>query len=370
MKKYYLTLSLIFTATNALSMQNDPFKGVESSFVKTKVENNIRSLSNKEDSETPDMEEMDVKESTLKAFFHEDKINPSFSDFSSQKLKFIPYFNKKFLNAVKNNDINSTQKFLITANEVRDMVSRSENVKTLKHYLRQRLWIRSKTNINAQDDNGNTPLIWAIRNKNCEVVKLLLKTKEINSSLNTQDNNGNTPLIWAIRSGNYEIIKLLCQKQGLDFSLKDNQGSTVLDWVEMKGFIDILNLKNDTFLQNIEIYYYINESSKYRINRLPSLAYNYRLDMHKKYITLYQNYSDVQLTDLISPETQKIKNALNYFKSIHNVEENNTEKTNKILDETKRLVHKSIINSNISTEDLVREWLSSAKLNLFEKNLR
>ena len=59
--------------------------------------------------------------------------------------------------------------------------------------------------LNQSDKDGNTPLHWASRWGNVEIVKLLLQA----GALQKQDKNGITPRCWSIRFNHTEIINIL-----------------------------------------------------------------------------------------------------------------------------------------------------------------
>ncbi|CAC5376392.1 unnamed protein product [Mytilus coruscus] len=106
--------------------------------------------------------------------------------------------------------------------------------------------------INAKDENGSTPLIWACLNRRKDVVEMLMKT---GADINLVDFTGNTPLQNALDSGNVEIAESLiskganvhlgsslhsaCRKgyrhiveliinKGVDINKRDNRGRTPL----------------------------------------------------------------------------------------------------------------------------------------------
>lgn len=60
--------------------------------------------------------------------------------------------------------------------------------------------------VNAADNKGSTPLIYAVISERSVVVELLLKR---GANISAKDHNGESALDWAIKSGNNEIIKLL-----------------------------------------------------------------------------------------------------------------------------------------------------------------
>jgi|GEM_PF-547055 len=84
-------------------------------------------------------------------------------------------------------------------NLLRDAI-RENNMSVLK------LLIRSGVDVNAQDDNGDTPLKLAIQMDYIKVVEILIAAKV---DVNTQNNHGYTPLMLAAVGGHIEIVQLL-----------------------------------------------------------------------------------------------------------------------------------------------------------------
>src|SRR5262249_1302570 len=60
--------------------------------------------------------------------------------------------------------------------------------------------------VNASDNKGRTPLIYAVAFERPAVIELLLKR---GANISAKDHNGESALDWAMKSGNQEIIKLL-----------------------------------------------------------------------------------------------------------------------------------------------------------------
>ena len=86
---------------------------------------------------------------------------------------------------------------------------------TLKLFLK-----RGEVNPESRDNNDRTPLYWAVRSGEKEIVKLLLERDEVNPE--SQDRDGETPLSLAIRRGKVEIEKLLLERQGVYPDSQDN----------------------------------------------------------------------------------------------------------------------------------------------------
>ncbi|HKC85836.1 MAG TPA: ankyrin repeat domain-containing protein, partial [Blastocatellia bacterium] len=63
--------------------------------------------------------------------------------------------------------------------------------------------------VNAADNKGRTPLIYAVASERSAVVKLLLKR---GANINARDHNVESALDWAIKTGDEEIIRLLSSR--------------------------------------------------------------------------------------------------------------------------------------------------------------
>jgi hypothetical protein len=125
----------------------------------------------------------------------------------SKKESFSTEFNNKFLKAVKKNDLETVKKFVgadIDVETIENIVSRSNNPKALEKYLGRRIYIKTRTDVNTQDEYGNTPLMWAARNGNQEIVSLLLGCKDTDTNIKNKD--GNSALDFAIMRGFVDII--------------------------------------------------------------------------------------------------------------------------------------------------------------------
>jgi ankyrin repeat protein len=64
-----------------------------------------------------------------------------------------------------------------------------------------------KVDVNAKDNDGQTPLYWAVENGRKGIVKLLLDTDE--ADVDAKDKCGRTPLYWAAENAHEGIDKFL-----------------------------------------------------------------------------------------------------------------------------------------------------------------
>ena len=92
------------------------------------------------------------------------------------------------------------------------------------------LLINQSANVDARDNNGLTPLHWAVRHKNLLLVQALLNA---GADANIIDNYNKLPLHWAAIGGYTPIIQLLLAKTKPDLiNQKDRRGRTPLLWVQ------------------------------------------------------------------------------------------------------------------------------------------
>jgi hypothetical protein len=90
--------------------------------------------------------------------------------------------------------------------------------------------INAGANVNAKDERGYTPLIWAAAQGHIKVMKVLLDN---GADINAQNELGETALIMAAHFGDTKAAQLLIAR-GADKNIKDTEGYTALatakDW--------------------------------------------------------------------------------------------------------------------------------------------
>ena len=95
------------------------------------------------------------------------------------------------------------------------------------------------TDINYQNEGGNTALMLASEGGHYHVVKLLLLNKDIN--INIQDNNGWTALMTACCKGHHQVVELLLSNDP-DINIQDNDGWTALMNASRNGHHQVVEL--------------------------------------------------------------------------------------------------------------------------------
>ena len=94
--------------------------------------------------------------------------------------------------------------------------------------------------VNQQDKDGYTALMWASRMGRTEIVKGLLERPEIR--VNLQDSVGETALIYASWNKHTEIVKLLLERPEIDVNVQNRWGITALILALEEGYTEIVNL--------------------------------------------------------------------------------------------------------------------------------
>ena len=95
-------------------------------------------------------------------------------------------------------------------------------------------------NVNAMNEAGQTPLMWAAERAYTELVKVLL---EAGADANARDEAGNTVLTWAIEEldGNLEAVRLLLDA-GADVKARSRHGTTALMWAIPQGDLNVVRV--------------------------------------------------------------------------------------------------------------------------------
>ena len=94
--------------------------------------------------------------------------------------------------------------------------------------------------INEGDFSGHGPLAWAARNGHEEVVKILLRRREINPD--KPGNNGQTPLSFAAECGHEGVVKILLGREEVSPERPDNHGQTPLLYAAEYGHEGVVEI--------------------------------------------------------------------------------------------------------------------------------
>ncbi|KAL6696333.1 hypothetical protein J3F84DRAFT_394781 [Trichoderma pleuroticola] len=79
--------------------------------------------------------------------------------------------------------------------------------------------------LNYKDNDGLTPLFWAVKNSREGFIQLLLAQNGVNPDC--EDTRGRTPLLWGAENNHEAVVQLLLTK-GADLDYKDNNSRTPL----------------------------------------------------------------------------------------------------------------------------------------------
>jgi hypothetical protein len=137
-----------------------------------------------------------------------------------------------------------------------DPETRCENGKTPllravpgRHYRAIKALLRHKgVNPDAREASpwGPTPLVLAARYTLVAIAQILLETKGVQPDL--EDNDGRTPLSWALETGHLGLAKLLL-KHGADINREDRKGKTPMAYapenISRLKLLGILGLSPD-----------------------------------------------------------------------------------------------------------------------------
>ncbi|KAH6859183.1 ankyrin repeat-containing domain protein [Coprinopsis sp. MPI-PUGE-AT-0042] len=93
---------------------------------------------------------------------------------------------------------------------------------------------------NAASNGGSTPLIFASRNGNEGIAKLLLEREDIQP--NAADKDGFTPLIWASKKGHKGIVQMLLERDDIQPNAADKGGLTPLIFASQNGHEGIVKM--------------------------------------------------------------------------------------------------------------------------------
>jgi ankyrin repeat protein len=100
------------------------------------------------------------------------------------------------------------------------------------------LLLTNKADVNAKDNDGETPLHFAAQEYDKDVAELLLAHK---AKINAKNKDGETPLLLAASDGHKDVAELLLANKA-DVNAKDKNGSTPLRVAARQGDKDMVEL--------------------------------------------------------------------------------------------------------------------------------
>ncbi|OAQ97345.1 hypothetical protein LLEC1_05057 [Akanthomyces lecanii] len=101
---------------------------------------------------------------------------------------------------------------------------------------------KCKLNADVRDRRGRTPLSWAAEAGDIKLVAVLLQHE---SDPDAQDNVG-TPLSWAAKNGHETVVKLMFEAMQADPETAAKDRRTALSWAAKLGYYEIVKLLLDT----------------------------------------------------------------------------------------------------------------------------
>ncbi|MBT3980542.1 MAG: hypothetical protein HOE90_04265 [Bacteriovoracaceae bacterium] len=126
-----------------------------------------------------------------------------------------------------------------------NLTFRSKDGRSIAHYVAAggsldifKLFEEKKFSLKEVDEEGNPPLVIAIRTANIEICQYLLDKVD---RVNFVDNKGITPVMYAAGTGNLEILDLIINK-GFNIHAKDQKGRSALWYAKKRKYKDCMAL--------------------------------------------------------------------------------------------------------------------------------
>lgn len=107
-------------------------------------------------------------------------------------------------------------------------IFKEKDLEEIKTYL-----TADNFDINSEDDEGDTPLVWAVEDNNFELVQFILDLPEVDINVQTGDSRS-TALMLAAKKEDSAILKFLLER-GADLRLTDDEGYTALMYASLSG---------------------------------------------------------------------------------------------------------------------------------------
>ncbi|CRG96477.1 methyltransferase, putative [Plasmodium gallinaceum] len=185
----------------------------------------------------------------------------------------------------------------ISKNEMEEMEGMEEIIEDLIYYVRTNDIEEVKSilenekiyTINIKDENNNTLLHYACANNNVDMILFLLYECSIN--YNQLNNNGNTPLLWAIQNKHYEAVKEILF---FDYFLNKNEYLSI-EKKKNDLYENMRDIKNDFLkenykltsyikkkIQSIDIYNVFDITEKSEVERINLYKQKNKIDLLKK----------------------------------------------------------------------------------------
>ena len=207
---------------------------------------------------------------------------------------------------------------------------------------------KKQANINDQNNNGKTALMYAAENGLTETAKLLL---EHGANINAQDNRGATALMYAAEKGWTKTVKLLLD-HGADVNTKDKEGLTVLMYAAENG-----RTKTVKFL----LKYWgadVNAKDNSGKTALMYVAENGHSELVK---LLWENGADIGILD--NRKWQALNYAMDKLEKLDNtkLERHNYELIEEYLKNSDLRVNSSRYKKTEMPPEVLREWMEAAK---------
>ena len=106
----------------------------------------------------------------------------------------------------------------------------------------KRLLSECDADVNARNYHNQTPLTWAIRSGNVDMVSLLLDKE---ADVHARDKAGHTVLHTSVRDNHPEMVEVILAHFRTDVNIKDHYGWTAMDWAAVKGNAHLADVLKD-----------------------------------------------------------------------------------------------------------------------------
>jgi ankyrin repeat domain-containing protein 50 len=117
-----------------------------------------------------------------------------------------------------------------------------------------KLFKGNAVDMDAMDEDGRTPLLWAATKGYAAAVELLLDSGRVDAGTNARDKDGRTLLLWAAAKGHEAVVKLLLDSGKVDADAKDSEhGRTPLSWAATNGHEAVVKLLLDSGKVDVDV---------------------------------------------------------------------------------------------------------------------